>query len=114
MNAISSRSNEYRTEYFDVISVISRLAPTICQVIHFTLHTGAFVYLVLLTYLLTYLLNSTPGAAKIGLPLFKYLQAISASLNLDGKVAWVKDRFAKCEMRMEKVSAHDFRSDVGM
>ena len=25
---------------------------------------------------------------------------------------WVKDRFAKCEMRMEKVSAHDFRSDV--
>ena len=39
---------------------------------------------------------------------------ISASLNLDGKVAWVKDWFAKWEMRMEKVSAHDFRSDVGM
>ena len=29
-------------------------------------------------------------------------------------MAWVKDRFAKCEMRIEKVSAHDFRSDVGM
>ena len=39
---------------------------------------------------------------------------ISASLNLEGKVAWVKDRFAKCEMRMEKVLAHDFRSNVGM
>ena len=39
---------------------------------------------------------------------------ISASLNLDGKMACVKDRFAKCEMRKEKVSAHDFRSDVGM
>ena len=39
---------------------------------------------------------------------------ISASLNFEGKVAWVKDRFAKCEMRMENVSAHDFRSDVEM
>ena len=40
------------------------------------------------------------------------------SLNLDGKVACVKERFAKCEMRMEKVSVgkclHDFRSDIGM
>ena len=36
------------------------------------------------------------------------------SLNLDGKMAWVRDRFAKCDMRMEKVSAHDFRSDVRM
>ena len=39
---------------------------------------------------------------------------ISASLNFEGKVAWVKDRFARCEMRIEKVSAHDFRNDVGM
>ena len=39
---------------------------------------------------------------------------ICASLNLDGKVAWVKDGFAKCEKSMEKGSAHDFRSDVGM
>ena len=38
---------------------------------------------------------------------------ISASLNLVGK-AWVKDKFAKCEMGMEKVSAHDFSSDIGM
>ena len=30
---------------------------------------------------------------------------ISASLNLEGKVAWVKDRFAKCEMRMESSSS---------
>ena len=37
---------------------------------------------------------------------------ISASLNLDGKVTWVENRFAKCEMRIEKVSAHNFRSDV--
>ena len=39
---------------------------------------------------------------------------ISASLNFEGKVAWAEDRFARCEMRMEKVSAHNFRSDVGM
>ena len=37
----------------------------------------------------------------------------SPSLNLEGKVVWMKDRFAKCEMRMEKWP-HDFRSDVGM
>ena len=36
------------------------------------------------------------------------------SLNLDRKVACVKERFAKCEMRMEKVSVHDFGSDIGM
>ena len=36
---------------------------------------------------------------------------ISASLNFEGNVAWVKDRFARCEMRMEKVTAHDFRSE---
>ena len=40
------------------------------------------------------------------------------SLNLDEKVACVKERFAKYEMRMEKVAVgkclHDFRSDIGM
>ena len=40
------------------------------------------------------------------------------SLNLEGKVACVKERFAKCEMRMEKESVgkclYDFRSDIGM
>ena len=30
-----------------------------------------------------------------------------SSLNLGGEMACVKDRLAKCEMRMEKVSAHD-------
>ena len=39
---------------------------------------------------------------------------MSASLNFDGKVAWVKDRFARWEMRMEKVSRHDFSSEVEM
>ena len=29
---------------------------------------------------------------------------MSASLNFDGYVAWVKDKFARCEMRMEKMS----------
>ena len=38
---------------------------------------------------------------------------MSASLNLEGKVPWVNDRFARCEMTMENVSAHDFKSDVG-
>ena len=33
---------------------------------------------------------------------------MSASLNFDGKVAWVSERFARCEMRTEKVSAQDF------
>ena len=36
------------------------------------------------------------------------------SLNLDRKVACMKERFAKCEMRMEKVSGHDFRSNIGV
>ena len=36
------------------------------------------------------------------------------SLNLDGKIACVKERFAKCVMRMEKVSVYDFGSDIGM
>ena len=52
--------------------------------------------------------------SKISSPVFFNSGEISASLNLDGKVAWVKDKFAKCEMRMEEVPAHDFRSEVGM
>ena len=52
--------------------------------------------------------------SDFGEPGFFSSGEISVSLNLDGKVAWVKDRFAKCKMRMEKVSAHDFRSGVGM
>ena len=39
---------------------------------------------------------------------------MSASLNFDRNAAWVKDRFARCEMRMEKMSTHDFSSEVGM
>ena len=39
---------------------------------------------------------------------------MSASLKLAGKVAWEKDRFARWEMRREKVSAHDFKREVGM
>ena len=41
--------------------------------------------------------------SDFGKPGFFNSGEISASLNLDGKVDWVKDRFAKCEMRMEKV-----------
>ena len=52
--------------------------------------------------------------SDFGEPGFFRRGVISASLNFEGKVAWVEDRFARCEMRMEKVSAHDFRSDVGM
>ena len=52
--------------------------------------------------------------SDFGKPGFFSRGEISASLNFEGKVTWVKDRFARCEMRMEKVSAHDFRSDVGM
>ena len=52
--------------------------------------------------------------SDFGKPGFFSRGEISASLNLEGKVVWVKDRFAKCEMRMEKVSAHDFRRDVGI
>ena len=36
------------------------------------------------------------------------------SLNLNGKIACVKERFAKCVIRMEKVSVYDFGSDIGM
>ena len=52
--------------------------------------------------------------SDFGKPGFFRRGEISASLNLEGKVAWVKDRFAKCEMRIEKLLPHDFRSDVGM
>ena len=52
--------------------------------------------------------------SDFGQPGFFSRGEISASLNLEGKVVWVKDRFARCEMRMEKVSVHDFRSNVGM
>ena len=54
------------------------------------------------------------AGSDFGKPGFFNRGEMSASLNLVGKVAWVKDRFARCEMRMEKVSAHDFMSDVGM
>ena len=39
---------------------------------------------------------------------------LERSLNLDRKVACVKERFAKCKMRMEKVSVHDFSSEIEM
>ena len=52
--------------------------------------------------------------SDFGKPIFFSRGVMSASLNFIGRVTWVKDRFAWCEMRMEKVSAHDFRSDVGM
>ena len=39
---------------------------------------------------------------------------MSASLKLVGKVAWENDNFASWETRREKVSAHDFRRDVGI
>ena len=39
---------------------------------------------------------------------------MSASLNLDGKVASVNDRLARCEMMLENMSAHDFSNEVGM
>ena len=37
---------------------------------------------------------------------------MSASLKLAEKVAW--DRFARWDMRREKVSAHDFKREVGI
>ena len=40
--------------------------------------------------------------SDFGKPGFFSRGEISASLNLEGKVAWVKDRFAKCEMRIKK------------
>ena len=39
---------------------------------------------------------------------------MSASLKLAGKVAWENDRFARWDMRREKVSAHDFKREVGI
>ena len=39
---------------------------------------------------------------------------MSASLNFDGNATWVKDKFARCEMRMERMSAHNFSSEVGI
>ena len=51
--------------------------------------------------------------SDFGEPGFFSRGEMSASLNLDGKVAWEKDKFSKCDMRMEKMSAHDFRSDIG-
>ena len=39
---------------------------------------------------------------------------MSASLKLVGKVALENDKFARCVMRREKVSAHDFRREVGI
>ena len=53
-------------------------------------------------------------SSDFGRPGFFRRGEMSASLNFDGKVAWVKDRFARCKMRMEKMSAHDFSSEVGM
>ena len=42
--------------------------------------------------------------SDFGKPGFISRGEISASLNLDRKVACVKERFARCEMKMEKVS----------
>ena len=53
-------------------------------------------------------------SSDFGKPGFFRSGEMSASLNFDGNVAWVKDKFARCEMRMEKMSAHDFSSEVGM
>ena len=47
-------------------------------------------------------------------PCFFKRGEISASLNLVGKVAWENDRFARWEMRREKVDAHDFKREVGI
>ena len=52
--------------------------------------------------------------SDFGKPSFLSRGEISASLNSEGIVAWMKDRFARCEMRIEKVSAHNFRSHVEM
>ena len=53
-------------------------------------------------------------SSDFGRPDFFRRGEMSASLNFDEKVAWVNERFARCEMRMEKVSAQDFTSEVGM
>ena len=47
-----------------------------------------------------------PGFSKRG--------EMSASLKLVGKVAWENDRFARWEIKRQKVSAHDFRREVGI
>ena len=39
---------------------------------------------------------------------------MSTSSNFEGKSGPGEDGFARCEMRIEKVSTHDFRSDDGM
>ena len=53
-------------------------------------------------------------SSGFGRPGFFRKSEMSANLNFDGKVAWVNKRFARCEMRTEKVSAQDFTSEVGM
>ena len=52
--------------------------------------------------------NVSPGRVWSGPRKVTHGREIAASLKFEGKVAWVKDRFARCEMRMEKVSAHLF------
>ena len=52
--------------------------------------------------------------SDFGRPGFFRRGEMSASLNFDRNMAWVKDRFARCEIRMEKMSAHDLSSEVGM
>ena len=47
--------------------------------------------------------------SDFGKPSFFSRGEMSANLNLDGKVACVKERFAKCKMRMKKVSVHDLQ-----
>ena len=37
---------------------------------------------------------------------------MSASLNFDENVAWVNERFVRCEMMMVKVSAQDFAAKL--
>ena len=44
-------------------------------------------------------------SSDFGRPGFFKRGEMSASLNFDGKVAWVNERFARCDMMMEKVSA---------
>ena len=40
-------------------------------------------------------------SSVFGRPGFFRKGEMSASLNFDGNAAWVKDKFARCEMRME-------------
>ena len=48
------------------------------------------------------------------MPNFYWSGELSASLNFDEKVVWMKKTFARCWMRMEEVSAHDAISEGGM